>query len=98
VFITKKDLQLGSLEKLRAASGLRLGAQAVGHTIYIVGRLFAWLLPLKEPKFITAYAGGEIDLALMRGELDGRAQTADWLLHRNRDWLEKRLMDFHAIF
>ena len=87
VFITKKDLQLSSLEKLRVAPGLRLGAQAVGHTIYIVGRLFAWLLPLKEPKFITAYTGGEIDLALMRGELDGRAQTADWLLHKNRDWL-----------
>jgi tripartite-type tricarboxylate transporter receptor subunit TctC len=98
LFITKKDLQLSSLEKLRAVSGLRLGAQSVGHTIYIVGRLFAWLLPLKEPKFITAYAGSEIDLALMRGELDGRAQTADWLLHRNRDWLDKRLMDFHAIF
>ena len=98
VFITKKDLQLSSLEKLKATAGIRLGAQSVGHTIYIVGRLFAWLLGLKEPKFITAYAGTEIDLALMRGELDGRAQTADWLLHRNRDWFEKQLMDFHAIF
>lgn len=98
LFITKRDLQIGNLEKLRTHAGLRIGAQSVGHTIYIVGRLFAWIIGLKEPKFITAYAGNEIDVALMRGELDARAQAADWLLHRNRDWLDKQLMDFHAIF
>ena len=98
LFLTKRDRQLGSLEKLRAAPGIRIGAQSVGHTIYITGRLFAWLLGLKDPKFITAYAGNEIDVALMRGELDARAQAADWLLHRNRDWLDKRIMDFHAVF
>jgi tripartite-type tricarboxylate transporter receptor subunit TctC len=66
VFLTRRDLQTGNLEKLRATPGIRIGAQSVGHTIYIVGRLFAWLLPLKEPKFITAYAGNEIDVALTR--------------------------------
>lgn len=98
LFLTPRDRQLGSLEKLRAASGLRIGAQSVGHTIYIVGRLFSWLLNLKEPKFITAYAGNEMDVALMNNELDARAHAADWLLHRNRDWLDKKIMDFHAIF
>ncbi|MET0502080.1 MAG: hypothetical protein ABW172_11220 [Candidatus Binatia bacterium] len=98
VFVTRSSLQLGNLEKLRAAPGLRLGAQAVGHTIYIVGRLFAWLLDLKDPKFITAYGGNEIDAAIAQGELDGRAQTPDWLIHRNREVLEKRLLDVHAIF
>jgi tripartite-type tricarboxylate transporter receptor subunit TctC len=98
VFLTRSALQLSSLEKLRASSGLRLGAQSVGHTIYIVGRLFAWLLGLKDPKFITAYGGNEIDAAILQGELDGRAQTADWLIHRNREVLEKRLIDLHAIF
>ena len=98
LFLPQRDLQLGSLEKLRAAPGIRIGAQSVGHTIYITGRLFSWLLDLKDPKFITAYAGNEIDVALMRGELDARAQAADWLLLRNRDWLDKRIMDFHAIF
>jgi tripartite-type tricarboxylate transporter receptor subunit TctC len=97
LFLTRKELQLETLEKLKATPGIRIGAQAVGHTIYIVGRLFAWLLGLKDPKFVTAYAGNEIDLAMMRGELDGRAQAADWLLHRNRDWLDKRLVNFHAI-
>jgi tripartite-type tricarboxylate transporter receptor subunit TctC len=98
VFLTRRELNADSLEKLRATAGIRIGAQAVGHTIYIVGRLFAWLLGLKDPKFITAYAGNEIDAALVRSELDGRAQAADWLLHRNRDWFEKRLMNFHSIF
>jgi len=98
LFLTRREPYADSLEKLRATPGIRIGAQAVGHTIYIVGRLFAWLLGLKGPKFITAYAGAEIDVALMRGELDGRAQAADWLLHRNRDWFEKRLVNFHAIF
>jgi tripartite-type tricarboxylate transporter receptor subunit TctC len=96
--ITNRQLQLGNLEKLRAAPGIRIGAQSVGHTIYITGRLFAWMLGLKEPKFITAYAGNEIDVALMRGELDARSQAADWMLHRNRDWFEKRLIDVHAVF
>ena len=98
LFITTRQLQLSNLEKLRAASGIRIGAQSVGHTIYITGRLFAWLLNLKDPKFITAYAGNEIDVALMRGELDARSQAADWMLHRNRDWLDKRLIDVHAVF
>jgi hypothetical protein len=33
----------------------------------------------------------------MRGELDARATSADTVLQRNPEWLEKRLVDFHAI-
>ena len=61
------------LEKLRAHAGLRIGAQTVGHDIYINGRLFSWLLGLKDPKFVTGYSGPELDLALGGGEIDGRA-------------------------
>jgi tripartite-type tricarboxylate transporter receptor subunit TctC len=98
VFMTRREVKLDSLEKLRATSGIRIGAQTVGHTIYIVGRLFAWLIGLKDPKLVTGYSGSDMDVALMQGELDGRGTTADWLLHRNREWVEKRLVDFHAIF
>ena len=31
----------------------------------------------------------------MQGEVDARAQTAAWLVHRNPDWLEKGLVDVH---
>jgi tripartite-type tricarboxylate transporter receptor subunit TctC len=94
---TRKELGLSSMDKLRAASGLRIGAQSVGHVSYIAGRLFAYFFGLKEPKFIAGYTAPEVDAALMRGELDARANNASSVLRRNPDWFEKGLMDFHAI-
>ncbi|MBI4488044.1 MAG: hypothetical protein HY694_03075, partial [Deltaproteobacteria bacterium] len=55
IFLSRKEAGLDSLEKLRAASGIRIGAQAVGHPIYVSGRLFAYLLGLKEPKLVVGY-------------------------------------------
>ncbi|HEU4342420.1 MAG TPA: hypothetical protein VFU31_12690, partial [Candidatus Binatia bacterium] len=40
IFLSRRDAGLRSLEKLRSAPGLRLGAQSVGHTIYYTGRMF----------------------------------------------------------
>ena len=73
IFVTRKALGINNLEKLRAASGLRIGGQSVGHVQYIRGRLFAWLLGLKDPKFVVGYAGTELDIALERGEIDARS-------------------------
>ena len=50
VFLSRKEAGFDSLEKLRAASGVRVGAQTVGHAVYISGRIFAYLLGLKDPK------------------------------------------------
>jgi len=97
VFHSRKEAGLSSVEKLRAAKGVRIGAQAVGHTIYVVGRLFAYIFALKEPKFVTGYSGPEIDLALQRGEVDARPNLADTLLRRTPEFVEKGLMDFHRI-
>ena len=94
---TRKELGLDRLEKLRAASGLRIGAQSVGHVSYIAGRLFAYFFGLKEPKFIAGYTSPEVDAALLRGELDARANNTASVLRRNPEWFEKGLMDFHAI-
>jgi tripartite-type tricarboxylate transporter receptor subunit TctC len=96
VFLSRRQLGLNSLEKLRGHSGLRVGGQTVGHDIYINGRLFTWILGLKEPKFVSGYSGAELDLALISGEVDARAQTAAWLVHRNQEWLEKGLVNIHA--
>lgn len=95
VFVTRGE-NFASLEKLRSNSGLRIGAQSVGHTIYNIGRLFAWLLELKEPKFITGYSTPERDAAFMAGELDAFG-TADDHLTRNPDWTAKKLVDLHSI-
>jgi tripartite-type tricarboxylate transporter receptor subunit TctC len=97
VFQSRKEAGLSSLEKLKAASGIRIGAQNVGHTIYVVGRLFAHVLGLKEAKFVTGYSGPEIDLAMLRGEVDARPNLAETLLRRNPEFVEKGLMNFHGI-
>ena len=97
VFVTRKETGLSSIEKLRAAAGIRIGGQSVGFSTYIEGRLFAYILGLKDARFVTGYGGAELDPALMRGEIDARATSADTVLQRNPDWLEKGLVDFHAI-
>jgi len=97
VFLTRKEVGLNSLDKLRVKTNLRIGGQSVGHTVYIVGRLFAYVLGLKSPGFITGYSGPELDAALMRGELDGRANIADTIPQRTPEFLTKGLVDFHSI-
>jgi tripartite-type tricarboxylate transporter receptor subunit TctC len=97
IFVTRKEAGLSSIEKLRTASGIRIGGQSVGFSTYNEGRLFAYILGLKEPKFVTGYGGAELDPALMRGEFDARATSADSVFRRNPEWLQKDLVDFHAI-
>jgi tripartite-type tricarboxylate transporter receptor subunit TctC len=74
VIYTRSVLGLNSLEKLRAASGVKLGAQEVGGAAYISARLFAYFLDLKAPKFVTGYSALEADVALNNGEIDSRSK------------------------
>jgi tripartite-type tricarboxylate transporter receptor subunit TctC len=97
VIYTRTELGLDNLEKLKAKPGIRIGGQTVGHTSYVAGRLFAYFLDMKEPKFIVGYTAPEVDVALVNGELDARANSAVSVLRRNPEWLEKRVMNFHAI-
>jgi tripartite-type tricarboxylate transporter receptor subunit TctC len=95
-FLTRRETGLTTLEKLRSASGVRVGAQSVGHTIYNIGRLFAWVLPLKDPKFVTGYSTPERDVAFMTGELDALGTTDDHLV-RNAEWISANKIDLHAL-
>jgi tripartite-type tricarboxylate transporter receptor subunit TctC len=95
-FLSRKDAGYDSLEKLRAAAGLRIGAQAVGHPIYVSGRIFAYMLGIKEPKMVIGYGGLDLDVALDRGEVDARANGADTILQRNRDALVKEKFHVHS--
>jgi len=97
VIYTRRDLGLDNLEKLRAKPGIRIGGQTVGHVSYVAGRFFAYFLDLKEPKFVVGYTSPEVDVALVNGELDARANAAVSVLRRNPEWLDKGLMNFHAI-
>jgi tripartite-type tricarboxylate transporter receptor subunit TctC len=97
VIYTRRELGLDNLEKLKAKPGIRIGGQTVGHVSYVAGRLFAYFLDMKEPKFIVGYTAPEVDVALVNGELDARANAAVSVLRRNPEWLDKGLMNFHAI-
>jgi tripartite-type tricarboxylate transporter receptor subunit TctC len=97
VFVTRKEAGLDTIEKLRAATGVKIGAQSVGFSTYNEGRLFAYILGLKDPLFIAAFGGAELDPALMRGEIDGRATGPDTILKRNPEWIQKGLANIHAI-
>ena len=97
VFVTRKDAGFDTIDKLRAATGVKVGGQSIGFSTYNEGRLFVYMLGLKEPLFIAAFGGAELDPAMMRGEIDGRATGPDTILQRNRDWLDKGLANIHAI-
>jgi tripartite-type tricarboxylate transporter receptor subunit TctC len=90
VIYTRRELGLNSLEKLRAASAIRIGAQEVGAVAYISARLFAYFLDLKAPKFVTGYSSLEADVALTNAEIDSRANNTTSVLRRNRGMGRKR--------
>jgi tripartite-type tricarboxylate transporter receptor subunit TctC len=97
VFLTRRDANLNSIEKLQSANGVRVGGHSVGHSIYTLGRMFAYLLRLREPKFITGFSGPELDQAVMRGEVDARVNRVATILQRHPEWVENKMADFQAI-
>lgn len=96
VFFSLKKAGFDSLDKLREASRIRIGAQDVGHPNYISGRMFAYLMGLKDPSFVVGYSGPEVDLALARGEVDVRSNTSYTVERRSRDALEKGQFNVHG--
>lgn len=96
LFITHRDAGLSTLEKLRTAPAVRVGGQSVGHPVYITGRVFAYMIGLNDPKFVTGYSGPQLDIAITRREVDARVTTAETMLVRSREWLEKSVVDIHA--
>jgi tripartite-type tricarboxylate transporter receptor subunit TctC len=96
-FFTRKEANLTSIEKLQSASGVRIGGQSVGHSVYTLGRLVAYILRLREPKFVAGFSGPELDQALMRGEIDARVSQVATILQRNPEWIDKKLAHFHVI-
>ena len=98
LLLTRREAGFTTLDKLRQVSGVRLGAQSVGHTVYNVGRIMAWLLGMKDIRDVTGFSTPERDVALLRGEIDAIAATDEGLVTRKADWLEKGLVDLHVIF
>jgi tripartite-type tricarboxylate transporter receptor subunit TctC len=98
IFYTKGELGLDNITKLRAANGLRFGAHAVGHPVYVTARFVAYLMGLKDPKFVTGFTGPEIYIALSRGEVDAHATGAARFVIEQPEWIQKKLVHFHTTF
>ncbi|MBI2348341.1 MAG: hypothetical protein HYV05_06750 [Deltaproteobacteria bacterium] len=96
-FFIRKELGLNNIEKLQAYSRLRLGATSVGHTTYTYGRIFVWLLGLKDPRFVLGYSSLEVDVAMARGEVDARSNNTAEVLRRSPGAVKKGLFDFAAV-
>ncbi|MGH9896245.1 MAG: hypothetical protein ACREA0_30475, partial [bacterium] len=93
IFFSRKEVGLNSLEKLRNSSGVRVGAHSVGHSVYVTGRLFAYVLEIKEPRFVVGFTDPELDIAMANGEVDARTTSnIDTLLRK--DIAEK--LHFHS--
>jgi tripartite-type tricarboxylate transporter receptor subunit TctC len=98
IFVSRKEAGLNTLDKLISASGVRVGAQSVGHNLYSIGRMLAYLAGMKDPNFITGFAqGNEVNLAMMQGELDARWTIQATLVREAPEWIEKNLVDFHLV-
>ena len=97
VLFTRKEAGLDTLEKLLAATGVRFGAHSVGHSVYVRNRMFAWVLGLKDPKFVTGYSGPELLQAIRQGEFDAQAYNSDIFVQRLKEWLKKGFMNFHVV-
>ena len=97
VFLTRREAGVKTIEDLRSATGMRIGAQAVGHSIYFVGRLFAYLIGIKDPSFVVGYSGTELDAALANGEIDARINNADTTLTRNMELLKSGAVVPHVM-
>ncbi|HSE89189.1 MAG TPA: hypothetical protein VLJ79_23450, partial [Candidatus Binatia bacterium] len=94
LFNTRKELGLDSLGKLRAAAGVRIGSSPVGHTGYILSRLTAYFLDMKEPKIIPGYENEDLDAAFARGEVDAQVASTGTVIEQQL--FSKKLVNFHS--
>lgn len=98
IFLSRKEAKLNTFDKVRSASAVRIGSQSVGHPLYSLARILAYMTGMKEPKFITGFNQGiEVNLALTQGELDARWTLQPTLVREARDWIEQKLVDFHMV-
>lgn len=93
VLYTHKRTGFESLEDLKSKEVV-LGSPRVGHRAYLYGRLMGEILGLKI-RWVLGYSSPEMDVAVERGEIDGRVNDASTIQSRRPDWIEKGLIVPH---
>ena len=81
-----RPLGLDTVGKLKAYNKLRLAERSVGHTMYNVGRITAFVLELKDPQWVVGYDSPEVDVAVQRGEADARTEVLFDLVRNKPKW------------
>jgi tripartite-type tricarboxylate transporter receptor subunit TctC len=87
--MVRPALHIDTVEKLKAYKGLRFADRSVGHALYIINRLFAYVLELNEPQWILGFNQQEMELALERLEADALASTLHSVAREKLPLLEK---------
>lgn len=87
--VVRPGLKLDTVEKLKAQSGLRFAQRSIGHTMYLMDRVFAYVLELKDPKWVLGYGSNEVYLSVTRGETDLMSNNLRTVLRETRDWLKE---------
>jgi len=64
------------LDDVMRADTVRIASSGLGAVAHVTPLLFAQMTGAKNFKIVTGYTGGEAELAMMRGEIDG--QFASW--------------------
>jgi hypothetical protein len=87
--VVRPELKLDTVKELKAYEGLRFAQRAVGHSMYVRDRLTAFVLELKDPKWVLGYSSREIQLALERGEADAQFGGIPGFLRDVPEWFKK---------
>jgi tripartite-type tricarboxylate transporter receptor subunit TctC len=61
-----------SIDDIRKAPEVKLSSAGVGSQSHVTSELFKNMFKLNNIKVVPGYGGGEAELAMMRGELDGQ--------------------------
>jgi len=84
-----RPLGLDTVEKLKGHHKLRIAERSVGHTMYDVGRIMAFLLELKDPQWVVGYSSPEVDVAVERGETDAKTEVLYDFMKNKSQWLQQ---------
>ncbi len=87
--IIRPGLGLDTVEKVRAYKGLRFAQRSVGHSLYIIDRMVAYILEFKDPRWVLGYSSPEVYLALERKEADVQSNSIPTLLRVRPKWLKE---------
>jgi tripartite-type tricarboxylate transporter receptor subunit TctC len=97
-FATRSEIGVNSLDMLRSYRGLRIGVFSVGDDLYVIARLIGWLLDLQDSRYVPGYSGRELDVAVIRGEVDANLNAVEAVIKRSPEWIEKKMVNFHVVF